>query len=600
MNMEKTPKAPMLNKLGALKLLIPYVKKYRTGIAVSICCMLFGVVLSLGAGVGIRFVLDNIPKGYEEASQFLDKVFMFAILVIVIATAMSFISKFYITKISVKVSKDIRCDMFNKVLNHGVKYIESQSGGEIQTRIISDASKIGDFLAKQIPTLTISSLSLIGGLIGAFFISIKLTLSIMIIVPLIFLPFFIYGKKLTKLGQIIQSSISDVGRFAGEAFRNVKVLHSYNKEDVESDNFSKFAANVANYELAERKLSMAIGSAVSMFALTLLATLLWHTAKEINSGDMTIGQLVAFGYFAVGIVGSIGGVMGVVASINVAIGTSEKINEYLKLETESEPSLIESFNNFEIIEFRDVIFNYPGRPDVPILKGINFSIKSGSKIAIVGASGSGKSTIFDLLLKFYSPNKGGVFIDGVNLSEIKSSQVRSLIGVVPQNESLTTGSVIDNISYGTHDCDEQKAVAAAKIACADEFIMNLPEGYATDLGEVGAKLSGGQKQRISIARAIYVTPKLLLLDEHQSSLDSISERKVTQSIVDWANINDVTLMMITHRLTTVKKANLIIVMDDGHIKDIGTHSELLRRCSTYNKLAFVDDAEEVADVLAVE
>jgi ATP-binding cassette subfamily B protein len=396
------------------------------------------------------------------------------------------------------------------------------------------------------------------------------------------------GKKLQLLGKSIQAANADVGRYSGETFRNIKVVRAYNKEKTEHQNFTGLVDVAVKHILGTARIELGVGNLVEALAFSGFAVLLWSAGNDIYTGSMTIGQLVSFAYFALFIVRSAGSFISVANRVNVAIGTASKVVEYLAIETHTWPSSVTDFTSQGGIEFSYINFSYPSRPDITVLDNINIKIPSGAHVALVGSSGAGKSTLFELLLRFYELEQGNILLDGEDNKNIDVKQLRAAIGYVPQKESLITGSVFDNISYGIDDADEATVTAAAKMAHADEFIQKLPLGYETDLGEVGNKLSGGQKQRISLARALIRNPQILLLDEAKSALDASSERIVSEAIEAWAAKRKATVITIAHSLATVQHADLIVVMDNGKIVGQGKHEELLQSCALYQKLSFVE------------
>lgn len=595
---EERPKGKSPNEMTlTIKKLFPFLSKYKKWVIVGTIAVLVGIAISFLIGLGIRFVIDGFPEDPSEVATFLSDVLVVTLVVILFSNLMQCVAGYSLEKVAVSVVEDIRCKIFKNLTGQDLGYIERQSSGDMQTRIVADTSAVGGFLSAQIPTIFASTLMLIAGIAGAFYISAKMTFVVLACVPLIFLPFIILSKKLRILGKRVQTSIADVGRFSGEIFRNIKVVHAYNKENDENLNFSKLASVAADSRLSTSWLRIILNRIVETLAMTGFAILLWSAAGDIYTGNLTIGELVAFAYFALLIVRSAGSFFGVISSLNVVVGTAKKVLEYLEMEPNSWPSSAESINGQGEIEFKNVGFNYPNRADNKVLFNFNLQIKAGSHIALVGSSGAGKSTILELLLGFYEISEGNIYVDGTDIKLLNSTALRSSMGYVPQKESLISGNVFENISYGLSGADEQTVKAAAKMAYADEFIQKLPKGYDTDLGEVGSQLSGGQKQRISLARALIRDPQILLLDEAKSGLDTASERIVTKAIEQWAKKRKATVITITHSLETVQNADLIVVMDQGYIVGQGSHEDLLINCDVYQNLTF-EDLKQVEDDLA--
>jgi ATP-binding cassette, subfamily B, bacterial len=294
--------------------------------------------------------------------------------------------------------------------------------------------------------------------------------------------------------------------------------------------------------------------------------------------------LNAFGYFNGLIVSSASYFFGFVAALKQTTGSAERIMEYLSLEANPAPAIAGPVAIKGAIEFRDVHFRYPARPETDVLRGISFRIEAGTNTVIVGPSGAGKSTLFELLLGLYSPDAGTILVDGYDCRALGRDQLRSSVGYVPQKESLVSGTVFANILYGTSSAGEARVVEAAKVACIHDFILQLPQGYQTDLGEVAGRLSGGERQRISLARALIREPRILLLDEDKSALDADSARRVSDSVRKWAAARGVTVISIAHRLSSIGRADRILVVHRGMVAGYGSHAELLRNCETYQSL----------------
>lgn len=585
---------PPTNKPGAvLEKLGPYIGSQKGSIVIVVISVLITTILSVSIGLGIRSVIDDITTNPENASSLLNEVLLVVLAVIAVYGLAQFMGGYYIRRLAAVVTEKIRCDVFSKVMSQDLEYIERQTSGDVQTRIVADTNTISEFIETQVTTIMAAALSLIGGVVGALMVSPKMTGMVLLSIPVVFLPFILISGYLQKLGASIQSTTSDLGSFAGEKIRHIKVIHAFNKEKAEKERFFGFAANITKQALRATKVQISIGATVSSLAFTSLTVLIWYSGKSIVEGNMTVGQLVAFTFFTVYIIQSIAKLIDVVASANVVVGAAEKIVGYLGLESQKWPSTVSQISLKKEIEYQNVQFSYPTRPDVSVLNGVNLTIKSGSQIAFVGPSGAGKSTIMELLLRFYKLQHGSIFIDGTDIREIDKENLRSLMGFVPQKVSLISGTVMENIRYGKNDASDEDVKAAAKMAFADEFILSLSDGYDTDLGEVGDRLSGGQKQRVSLARALLRDPQLLLLDEASSALDNESERLTVEAINTWAKENNKTTVTIAHRLTTARHADVIVVIDNGFIVGQGSHEELSNTCVAYQKLISTD-AQNIA------
>ena len=579
--------------------LTPFLSNHKLAITAVAVMLLFNGALVILTGFAASYIVDGLPDNQQDAHEFLDVSLKYSIIAIFVMALLRYMHSCILVRVAAKVTEAIRSRVFNNITDQNLAYFDRQHSGDMQTRIVSDVNVVGQFISSQIPVNLSSSVKLIGGLAGAAIVSVKLTVAVVVALPLLFLPFFVVAKPIRNVAKFVQSATSDVGTFAGESFRNVKIVQAYNKKVEEKRRFSELAGIVVEGTMRRARLEQAVGALINAFALLGTAILLWVCAKSIYQGNMSTGQLVSFGYFVYLIVTAASKFVNFISAMNSVIGSAEKIVEYLKLEKQSWSKRHGEFNGNGQIKFNDIYFSYPNRSDTQVLHGINLSIDAGAHVTVVGPSGAGKSTLFELLLRFYELKHGVVTIDGTNIKELDLDQLRNAIGFVPQKENLISGTVLDNICYGIDNADETKAREVAEKVGVDEFIKQLPNGYKTDLGEVGGRLSGGQKQRISLARALLRNPKILLLDEANSALDVESDRYIAKSIKVWAKEHGATVITIAHRLETAKQADSIIVMDRGRVVSEGKHEELLEKCAIYQTLSFGEEEVEV-DGFALE
>lgn len=581
-----------------IKLLKPYVGKHRVLLAVGIVGTITGALVSFSIGLAIKYFIDSVPPDAQGGFKVLDKALLVAVTVVALSTLIGFSTTYSLVKVAMKVIRDLRVDVFSSLIGQRVSYLEQHPSGELQTRIISDTDIVGGFSTQQVPKIVTASISVIAGTVGALFISRWLTLIVLAVLPFVFLPAFIWAGRLRKYGAQIQQKTAELGKETGEIFRNIKLVHVYNKEAQERSRFRELADAVVTTVVRAARLQTAMSSAVSLMATVALLVLLWIAARGIYSGALTVGQLMSFGYFNVLIIQSVAAFFGSVTSLEQTTGAAQRIMGYLSVEDHPWPRSASPVGISGALEFRDVHFRYPARSQVDVLKGISFAVEAGASIVIVGPSGAGKSALFELLLGLYSPDRGHILIDGRDSREFGRGQLCSFVGYVPQKEALRSGTVFDNIVYGALAADEAKVVAAAELACAHEFIVQLPQGYRTDLGEVAGRLSGGERQRISLARALIREPRILLLDEDKSALDADSERRVSASVRKWAVAHGTTVISIAHRLSSIGPVDRILVVDSGVIAGYGSHADLLRCCETYRNLVYRDSAQARAETHA--
>jgi ATP-binding cassette subfamily B protein len=542
-----------------------------------------GVVISFSIGFAIHWVVDAIPTNADEGYEFLNNALLVALAAGAASAMISFVTGYSLVKAATRVVRDLRYDVFSSLVGQRMSYLEQHPSGELQTRIVADTGVVGGFSTQQVPRIVTAIISVIAGTAGALFVSTRLTMMVLLCLPFVFSPILVCAGRLRVLGAAMQQRTAELGKSAGEVFRSIKVVHVYNNEALECSKFRQFADAVRTTALQAARLRMGMTCLVNGMASIAVVLLLWSAARGIYSGAITVGELASFAYFNGLIVQSVGVLFGLVASINQTTGAAQRLMEYLALEDHpwprSKPASISG-----AIEFKDVRFKYPARPQIEVLRGASFVVEAGASTVVVGPSGAGKSALFELLLGLYSPDAGNILIDGRDSRDFGRGQVGSFVGYVPQKDSLRSGTVYDNISYGTSAADEAKVVEAAKLACAHDFIMQLPQGYKTDLGEVAGRLSGGERQRISLARALIREPRILLLDEDKSALDADSARRVSDSVRKWAASHDATVISIAHRLSSIGSADQILVLDRGVIVGHGSHADLLESCETYRNL----------------
>jgi ATP-binding cassette subfamily B protein len=389
-----------------------------------------------------------------------------------------------------------------------------------------------------------------------------------------------------NLSRESQDSIADVGSYAGEVIQHIKTVQSFTQETHEKNAFSREverAFDVAKRRVSQRAILMAV---VIMLVFSALSVMLWVGGSDVINGTMTGGELGAFIFYAILMATGVASLSEVYGELQRAAGATERLMELLHAENDiliAAKVAVEAKDLTPVLEFKNLHFCYPSRPQQPALDDFSLRIEEGKIVALVGPSGAGKSTLFDLIQRFYDPQKGGIFFGGRNIKDLYPTDLRQQIAVVQQQPTLFTGDVMYNIRYGKPEATDEQVMAAATAAHADEFIRHLPDGYQSDLGEQGVRLSGGQRQRIAIARALLKDPRVLLLDEATSALDAESEYMV-QLALDKL-MKGRTTVIIAHRLATILHADLIVVMDQGQAVATGSHNDLLSSCALYGRLA---------------
>jgi ATP-binding cassette subfamily B protein len=564
-----------------------YVKPYRARLIVAIVALIATSALTLSIGQGIRLMVDDgfAAQSFDGLSQALS---LFAVIVVALATGAYF--RFYMVSwIGERVVADVRIALYRHLVSLPPSFFEDNLAGEIQSRVTTDTTLLQTVIGSSFSFALRNSLTFVGGLALMFVSNIKLSLIVLAVVPFIVFPLIYFGRKVKKLSRDSQDKVASVGAWAGESLQHIKVVQAFTREDMVLEQFSHSAEGAFDVALKRIKQRAILIALVMILVMGAIAGMLYVGGSDVLSGELSGGELSAFVFYAIMVAGSLAAVTEVYGEVQRAAGAAERIQELMATVPEIQSPEIAingtqvTHTTGDLIVFNDVNYTYPSRPDHKALAGLNLNIKSGERVALVGPSGAGKSTLFDLLLRFRDPQSGDIEIDGQNLKAMNLQELRGMFALVPQQPVLFSANVWDNLRYGAPDASEDEVLAAAKAAHAHEFIMQLPHGYQSFLGEQGVKLSGGQKQRLAIARAILRNPKILLLDEATSALDAQSEHLVQQALNEL--MKDRTTLIIAHRLATVVDVDRIVVMDKGRLADQGTHQQLMQSSPLYQRLA---------------
>ncbi len=575
---------PALGRPPVLLSLAQFLKPYSGRIGIFLFALVFTAVVTLSIGQGLRLVID---QGFSEQSQqHLNSAILFILLASALMAVGTYIRFYLISWLGERVSADIRSAVFNHVVHLHPAFFETNRSGDIMSRLTSDTTLLQSIIGSSVSIALRSVISFTGALIMLLITNLKLSLIIMLAVPLVLMPILIFGRKVRNLSRESQDSIADVGSYAGEVIQHIKTVQSFTQETQEKNAFSREverAFDVAKRRVSQRAILMAV---VIMLVFSALSVMLWVGGSDVIDGTMTGGELGAFIFYAILMATGVASLSEVYGELQRAAGATERLMELLHAENDiliAAKVAVEAKDLTPVLEFKNLHFCYPSRPQQPALDDFSLRIEEGKIVALVGPSGAGKSTLFDLIQRFYDPQKGGIFFGGRNIKDLYPTDLRQQIAVVQQQPTLFTGDVMYNIRYGKPEATDEQVMAAATAAHADEFIRHLPDGYQSDLGEQGVRLSGGQRQRIAIARALLKDPRVLLLDEATSALDAESEYMV-QLALDKL-MKGRTTVIIAHRLATILHADLIVVMDQGQAVATGSHNDLLSSCELYGRLA---------------
>src|SRR5690606_23988664 len=460
-----------------------------------------------------------------------------------------------------------------------IDFFANRRVGELNSRLSSDLSQIQDTMTTTLAEILRQAISLGFGVVLLVLVSPKLALMNLSILPIIIVAALIFGRFIRKLSKESQDELADSNAIVQETLLGISNVKAFVNEYFESQRYGHKLNKAVGLAIRGATFRGLFASFIIFCIFGAVILVIWYGASLVSSQEISVGDLTTYILYSMFVAGSMGSFPELYASIQRSLGASERVLEILN-EKQEDIQVDESDKDIKQvitgdIAFDQVSFAYPTRPDIEILKDISFHVKSGKKLAIVGPSGTGKSTIASLILQFYQPKGGTIYYDGIPSNKLALTDVRNQVAIVPQDVLLFGGTIRENISYGNLHADGDDIIAAAQRANAHQFIMDFPEGYDTVVGERGVKLSGGQRQRIAIARALLKDPAILILDEATSSLDSESERLVQLALEEL--MKNRTSVIIAHRLSTIRDADMIIVVEDGIISDSGTHVELMGR-----------------------
>ena len=588
----KTEPREKSKQIGSLAALWPFMRPYRALIAKSILALILTACVSLALPLAVRRVVDNFRTGQSEL---LDQYFLAALGIAALLAVGTGLRYALVTRLGERVVADIRKAVFDRVIGMSPAFYEKIMTGEVLSRITTDTTLIQSVVGSSVSIALRNMLIFIGGLALMMLTSPKLSGLVLLLVPLVVVPILTLGRRLRAISRENQDWIADPSGNASEALSAVQTVQAFTHEAASRLAFGEVTET--SFDVARKRIRTRAAMTVIVIFLVFsgIVGVLWVGAIDVRTGLMTEGTLVQFVIYAVMVSGAVAALSEIWGELQRAAGATERLVELLHVEDSvqdpASPAALPQPVRGEIA-FEDVHFRYPSRPERAALDGVSLHVQAGETVAFVGPSGAGKTTILQMLLRFYDPDAGRITLDGVDLSTVTRGDFRAHMALVPQDPVIFAASARDNIRFGRPGAKDAEVEAAAKAAAAHEFIAALPEGYDSYVGERGVMLSGGQKQRIAIARAILRDAPVLLLDEATSALDAESERAV-QEAVDHLSQGR-TMLVIAHRLATVKKADRIVVMEDGRIVAQGSHDVLVAQGGLYARLARLQFTDGIA------
>ena len=576
-----TKEKPRVSPRDLLRLL-SYAKPYRVRLGIALISLLVAGALGLAFPQVVGMLID--AAFVQRDSQKLNQFALLLVGVFAAQAGFSFLRTYLLSYTGERIVADVRTQLYNHLTSLPVSFFANRRVGELTSRLASDVSVVQTVTTGSITELLRSGLLLVGGITIIFITNVRLSVLMLAIVPVVIVSAHFYGRYVRRLSTQVQDRLAEANSVLEETLSAIRIVQSFVREEYER---ARYRSRIQDSLKLAVKRAIASGGFIAFIILVVysgIAVVLWFGSRMVISGQMTAGDLIKFVLYTFFVGGAVGGMTELYGQFNQAIGATRRVFELLDTKPEikdpQDPETLEKVQGH--VELIDVEFTYPDERALAVLKSVTIEAKPGEIIALVGPSGAGKSTLVALIPRFYDVSAGSIRIDSHDIRSLRLADLRSAIGMVPQETTLFGGPIRENIGYGKLGASNEEIEAVARAAHAHEFISEFPEGYDTVVGERGVKLSGGQRQRIAIARALLKNPAILILDEATSSLDSESERLVQDALETL--MQGRTTFVIAHRLSTVRRADRIIVLDQGRIVEEGSHDELLAGGGLYKRL----------------
>ncbi len=576
--------------IGALRLLIPYLRPYRSRVIGAWMALAVAAALLLALGQGVRHLID---QGFSGGPHELDRAALVMFAVVALLGVSTYARFLLVSWLGERTAGDIRRDLFNHVIGLSPEFFETARTGDILARMTADIAVLQALVGSAVSQYLRNALMMAGAIGMLLYTSPKLAGIVLLVVPVVVVPLIFFGRRERKLSRAAQDRVADLGAAAEEALAGLQTVQAFTHEAIARRDFAAGVESSVQAALQRVRTRAGLILMVILLGFGAITFSLWVGGRDVIAGRITGGELSAFVFYAV-LLASAGATMSELwGEVQRAAGAAERVTELLAeragIAAPAHPATLPKARG--AVAFDHVSFTYPARPETPAVRDFSLSVAPGETVAVVGPSGAGKTSLFQLLLRFYDPQSGVIRMDGVDIATVDPQALRGRIGLVPQDPVIFSASARENIRYGRPDASDAEVLAAARSANA-AFLEALPQGLDSFLGEKGVRLSGGQRQRIAIARAILRDPAVLLLDEATSALDAEAERAVQDALATLA-IGRTTLV-VAHRLATIRNADRIVVMDAGRIVETGTHAGLVEAGGLYSRLAALQFTEALA------